>query len=203
VWSRAKDRSGHAFKRVWRLANNGTCLAVETLVELRKVVHEETTTTTVGTKAIVVAPLTKDEIKDHLCQKYIAAEAIRKKEYDNDPPYHCWSNEEEENLMKKLKLFEYPNGGMFATDHPIDLVTHHNVSYIDAFPNMQLRSPQGKWVCPLSNQVREWRRKNDVSFGIKAHCGGNCSTVPITTLGRVPKTTNGRGGKRYYAPIHA
>jgi hypothetical protein len=130
--------------------------------------------TMVGTNAVAVAPMTKDKIKDHLCQKYIAAQEIRKEEYDDNPPYDCWSNEEEEKLMKKLELFEYPHGGMFATKHPIDLAMHCNVSYIDAFPNMQLRPPQGWWVCPLSNQAREWRRKND--FDIKVHCGGNCST---------------------------
>jgi hypothetical protein len=125
---------------------------------------------------MAVVLMTKDEIKDRLHQKYIATQDIRKKEYDDDPPYNCWSNEEEEKLMKKLKLFEYPHGGMFTTKQPIDLATHCNVSYIDAFPNMQLQSPQGLWVCPLSNQAREWRRKNDVSFDIKVHCRGNCST---------------------------
>jgi hypothetical protein len=138
VWSHAKDGSGHVFKRVWRPANNGTCHAVKTLVESRKVVHEETIMTMVGTNAVAVGLMTKDEIKDRLCQKYIAAQEIRKKEYDNDPPYDCWSNEEEKKLMKKLKLFEYSHGGMFATEHPIDLAMHHNVSYINAFPNMQL-----------------------------------------------------------------
>jgi hypothetical protein len=138
VWSRAVDGSGHAFEQVWTPANNGTCHLVETLVQRMKVVHEVTTATTVGTNAVAVMLMTKDKIKDCLHQKCITAQEIRNKEYNDNPPYNCWSNEGKEKLMKKLKLFEYPDGGMSANEHPIDSARHHNLSFIDAFPNMQL-----------------------------------------------------------------
>jgi hypothetical protein len=137
---------------------------------------EETTMTTVGKNAVVVAPTTKEEIKDWLHQKYIAAQKINKKDYDDNPPYDCLSDEGEEKMLKGLEIFKYPHGGIFAYEHPIDLVMNHNLSFIDAFPDMELQSPQGRWVCPLSNEAREWRRKNNVSFDLKAHCGGNCGT---------------------------
>jgi hypothetical protein len=105
-------------------------------------------------------------------------------------------------MMKDLGLFEYPHGGIFAKEHPIDLATHHNLSYIDAFPNMQLRSPQGQWVCPLSNQARDWRRKNDVSFDLKVHCRENCSTN-YDSCKSLENHLQARGEKRDYAPVHA
>jgi hypothetical protein len=42
-------------------ANDETCRLIETLVERRKVVHEEKTATTLGTNAVAVAPMTKEE----------------------------------------------------------------------------------------------------------------------------------------------
>jgi hypothetical protein len=177
VWSSAKKNgTGRAFERVWTPANNGTCHLVKTIVKRRTAVKEETTVTTVGKNAMAVAPMTKEEIKDRLHQKYITAQKINKKEYDDNPPYDCLSNEDEEKMLKELGIFEYPHGGIFANEHPIDLVTNRNLSFIDAFPDLELQSPQGRWVCPLSNKVREWRRKNKVSFDLKAHCGGNCGT---------------------------
>jgi hypothetical protein len=154
-------------------------------VELTTRVHEEMMTTTVGGNAVggnavAVAesnlPLTREQIRDRLRQKYVAVQEIKKKEYDEDPPYDCWSDEEEEALMKELGKFEYPHGGVFMYEHPIDLESGRNKSYIDAFPEMELRSLQGRWVCPLSNKAREWRRTNGVSADITAHCGGNCNT---------------------------
>jgi hypothetical protein len=189
VWSHAEDGSSHVFKRVWRPVNDGTCHAVETLVESRKVVHEETTMTMMGTNAVAVGLMTKDEIKDRLCQKYIAAQEIRKKEYDDDPPYDCWSNEEEKKLMKKLKLFKYSHGGMFATKHPIDLATHHNVSCINAFPNMQLRSPQGWWVCP--SPTKRGSGEGKIMYPSTSRCIAGETAVPIMILARVSKTTYG------------
>jgi hypothetical protein len=174
--SAKKDGTGHSFERGFTPANDGTCCLVETCVERRTVVKEETTVTTVGKNAVAVAPTTKEEIKDRLHQKHIAAQKINKKEYDNNPPYDCLSNEDEEKMLKELEIFNYPHGGIFTYEHPIDLATNRNLSFIDAFPDLELRSPQGWWVCPLSNKVREWRRKNNVSFDLKAHCGGNCGT---------------------------
>jgi hypothetical protein len=175
VWSSAKkDGSGCAFERVFMPANNGTCCLVETCVKRRTVVKEETTATTVGKNAVAIAPTTKEEIKDRLRQKYIAAQKINKKDYDDNPPYDCLSNEGVEIMLKGLEIFEYPHGGIFAYKHPIDLAMNCNLSFIDTFPNMELQSPQGRWVCILLNKAREWRRKNNVSFDIKAHCDGNC-----------------------------
>jgi hypothetical protein len=156
VWSSAKkDGTGRAFKRVFTPANDGTCRLVETRVKRRTVVKEETTMTTVGKNAVAVAPTTKEEIKDRLHQKYIAAQKINKKDYDDNPPYDCISNEGEEKMLKGLEIFDYPHGGIFAYKHPIDLATNRNLSFTDAFPDLELRSPQGRWVCPLLNEARE------------------------------------------------
>jgi hypothetical protein len=77
VWSSAKKNgTGRAFERVWTPANDGTCRLVETIVEKRTAVKEETTATTVGNNAVAVAPTTKEEIKDRLRQKYIAAQKM-------------------------------------------------------------------------------------------------------------------------------
>jgi hypothetical protein len=81
VWSRADDGSGRAFKVVWRPVNNGTCHAVETLVESRKVVHEETTTTMVGTNAMAVALMTK-----------------RQNQGSRPPEIHCGARNQEKGI---------------------------------------------------------------------------------------------------------
>jgi hypothetical protein len=171
---------------VWRRAEDGTGRAVESRVESRHIViHEETTTTIAGSTGVAVAesnlPLTKAQIRDRLRQKYIAEQEINKREYDENPPYDCLSDPEEEEMMKSIGQFEYTDHSIFGNEHPIELATYHNLSFIDAFPVMELQSLQGRWVCPLSNQAREWRRTNSVSDVIvsdviNAHCGGNCNT---------------------------
>lgn len=171
---------------MWRRAEDGTGRAVESRVESRHIViHEETTTTIAGSTGVAVAesnlPLTQAQIRDRLRQKYIAEQEINKREYDKNPPYDCLSDPEEEEMMKSIGQFEYTDHSIFGNEHPIELATYHNLSFIDAFPVMELQSLQGRWVCPLSNQAREWRRTNSVSDVIvsdviNAHCGGNCNT---------------------------
>jgi hypothetical protein len=114
-----EDRSRCAFEQVWTPANDGTCCLVETLVERRKVVHEETTMTTVGTNAVAVTLTTKEKIKDRLRQKYITAQKINKQEYNDNPPYDCWSNEGKEKMMKDLDLSSTPTAAYLHTSIPL------------------------------------------------------------------------------------
>jgi hypothetical protein len=161
---------------VWRRAKDGTGHAVESRVESRKIVIQETTTTTVGRNAIAVVesnlPLKKAQIRDCLCQKYINEwEQIDKELYDENPQ----DDEDSETKMEKaLNICQYTDG-IYGGEHPIDWETVQNLSFIDAFPEMELPSLTGQCVCPLSKKATEWRWRNNVSCEMEVHCGGNCN----------------------------
>jgi hypothetical protein len=134
------------------------------------------TTTTVGRNAGVVVesnlPLTKAQIRDRLRQKYIDEREIEKRLYDEN------SQDDEDSVTemeKSLEMCQYTDG-IYGGEHPIDWETVQNLSFMNAFPEMELPSFQGRCVCPLSKKAREWRRRNHVSCEMEAHCGGNCNT---------------------------